>query len=89
MRLLRIITVACLFLTACAGIERINAKHKTDAQLKLRLSQTERELTTMRYGEGALHDISMLEAERDAIERELLHRYEMGDRDAYLPQFGR
>ena len=89
MRLLRIIAVACLLLTACAGIERINAKHKTDSQLKLRLSQVERELTTMRYGEGALHDVSMLESERDAIERGLLHRYGQGDRGAYLPQFGR
>lgn len=89
MRLLRAITICCMLLSACAGIERINAKHKTDAQLKLRLSQTERELTTLRYGDSALHDISMLGAERDAIERELLHRYEMGDREAYLPQFGR
>lgn len=73
----------------CAGIERINTKHKTDAQLKLRLSQTERELATFRFGEGGLHDVSMLESERDAIERELLSRCEAGDQNACLPQFRR
>lgn len=79
--------VLCLALSlavGCAGIERINTKHKTDSQLKLRLSQTERELSASRYGDGALHDVSMLESERDAIERELLSRCEAGDRNACL-----
>jgi hypothetical protein len=88
MKTLTVILSFVLFV-GCAGIERINTKHKSDSQLKLRLSQVERELTTMRYGEGALHDVSMLESERDAIERELQQRYERGDRGAYLPQFGR
>jgi hypothetical protein len=69
----------------CAGIERINTKHKTDSQLKLRLSQTEREMAAFRSGDTALHDFSMLESERDAIERELLSRCEAGDQDACLP----
>jgi hypothetical protein len=74
--------VLILALCGCAGIERINTKHKSDSQLKLRLSQTEREL----YGPRD-QDADKLQAERDAIERELLQRYERGDEDARLPTF--
>lgn len=83
---LPLVALLCL---SCAGIERVNAKHKTDSQLKLRLSQVERELQSFRAGDSAEHDFSMLESERDAIERELLSRYEAGDRDAYVPSLGR
>lgn len=69
-----------MFLFAgCAGIERINAKHKTDSQLKLRLSQDERELGRSFYGPDAILETNMLHSERDAIERELLSRCEAGD----------
>lgn len=71
-----------LIFCSCAGIERINAGHKSDSQLRLRLSQLGRELSTARYGDSALHDVSMLESERDAIERELLSRCEAGDSEA-------
>lgn len=81
--------LAISLFVGCAGIERINTKHKTDAQLKLRLSQVERELHSFRSGDSALHDFSMLESERDAIERELLSRCEAGDQTACLPQFNR
>lgn len=84
--LARIFITLSLF-ASCAGIERVNARRQTDSQLKLRLTQVERELTTLRFGQGALRDVILLESERDAIERELLSRYEKGDRDAYLPQF--
>jgi len=46
-------------------------------------------MSAYRYGDTALHDFSMLESERDAIERELLSRCEAGDRNACLPQFAR
>ncbi len=85
-----IVLVAALMFwlcTGCAGIDRLNTKHKTDSQLKLRLTQIERELSGVRWGADVPHDISMLETERDAIERELLQRYEHGDSNARLQNF--
>lgn len=83
-----LIVIAAL-LMGCGGIARMNASRQSDSQLKLRLSQTNRELQTYRFGEDAIHETNMLQAERDAIERELLSRCEAGDQDACLPQFGR
>ncbi len=70
--------IAILIFTGCAGINRFSASRMTTPQLILRLSQTNRELTVGR----SEHDNSMIESERDAIERELLQRCEAGDRQA-------
>jgi hypothetical protein len=66
----------------CAGIERVNASRQSDSQLILRHSQLNRELSAMRAGDGAERDVTLMETERDAIERELLSRCEAGDKHA-------
>jgi hypothetical protein len=81
--------VTVLLFCDCAGIERAQTKRRTDSQLKLRHSQVERELSGLRLGDHAERTVDLLEAERDAIERELLSRCEAGDQNACLPQFGR
>lgn len=83
-----IATIVALCFCNCAGIERLETKHRSDSQLKLRLSRTETQLAGLRFGDGALRDINGLNAEHDAIERELLSRCEAGDRAACLPKFG-
>lgn len=73
----------------CSGIERVQAKRRTNSQLKLRLLQTERQIAELRLTNDALRDINALSNEHDAIERELLSRCEAGDQSACLPKFGR
>ncbi len=75
--------IAILIFTGCAGINRFSASRMTTPQLILRLSQTNRELYAIR----SEHDNSMIESERDAIERELLERCEAGDRGACSTTF--
>ncbi len=70
-----IIGAVILIFAGCAGINRLSASRMTTSQLWLRLSQTNRELSAIR----SEHDNSMIESERDAIERELLARCEAGD----------
>ncbi len=83
------LALCCALFIGCAGIERVQAKHRTDSQLKLRLIQIDRELQGVQARDAESRDVSLLQTERDAIERELLHRYERGDTRAYLPQFQR
>lgn len=84
-----LIALLLCLLCGCAGIARVSAGRQSTAQLKLRLSQVNREIQTPRFGPDAEHDVNMLETERDATERELLSRCEAGDKEACLPQFGR
>jgi hypothetical protein len=74
--------VALFALCDCAGIERVNASRQSDSQLILRHSQLTRELSASRGGGSAERDVTLMETERDAIERELISRCEAGDKAA-------
>jgi hypothetical protein len=82
MRRLLALSATLLCLCSCAGIERVNASRQSDSQLILRHSQLTRELSATRAGGSAERDVTLMETERDAIERELLSRCEAGDKAA-------
>jgi hypothetical protein len=71
----------------CAGLE---VRGKTDAELKGRHAEVERELAMYHTGEsdrGVLGHFRDLVDEERAIERELYRRCRAGDQDACLSRF--
>jgi hypothetical protein len=71
----------------CAGLE---VRGKSDAELKGRLAEVERELAAYHTGESdraVLNRFRDLIDESHAIERELFHRCRAGDQDACLSRF--
>lgn len=76
-----VITLSALSF-GCAGIE---ARHRTDSELKGRLSEVERELATYHPGEeeqALLRRFEKLCEEEHTIGRELYRRCRAGDQDA-------
>lgn len=60
---------------------------KPTSELKLRHSQLVRMMQFVRVGDQLVEDLTDYEKEIAAVEMELLHRYQAGDKSAYLPQF--
>jgi hypothetical protein len=79
-----------LGLVSCGGMEGMNARRMSDAALKSRFAEIEREQATYHAGESdtaTLRRFEILSREESAVERELLRRCQAGDKDACLPRF--
>lgn len=95
MRLIPLLLFVALAFAGCvtAKVERV-ARRSSTPDLKLRHAQLEQETGRayfqfggMGWGGMSNHDYDT--EEKHAIERELLKRYQAGDKGAYLPIFGR
>ncbi len=80
------VVAIALLAISCASMDK-KVHSMSTPELKLRHTQVERELSGVRWGEKMTNEFADLEKERDAIELELLHRYQSGDSAAYLPTF--
>lgn len=60
----------------------------SDSELKLRRVQLMEQLSGWEIGSGAQSHRKDMFEEKEQIERELLRRYQAGDKAAYLPVFG-
>lgn len=78
-----------LLIMACStGCLTTKVQKQPTAELKLRHSQLERMMSIARLGEEQLvEDLTDYEKELAAVELELLHRYQAGDKSAWLPEF--
>lgn len=76
--------VAALLLSGCLTA---TVRKKPTSELKLRHSQLERFMKTQRAGDDLIEEVMDFEKELAAVELELLHRYQAGDKSAYLPAF--
>lgn len=82
------ILVLLLSLTLLTGCLTAKVQKKPTSELKLRHSQLERMMSVARLGEEQLvEDLTDYEKELAAVELELLHRYQAGDKSAWLPEF--
>jgi len=79
-----------LGLVGCGGMEGMHARGMSNAELKSRFAEIEREQTTYHAGESdsaTLRRFEKLSREESAVEGELLRRCQAGDKDACLPRF--
>lgn len=85
MKQLLVLLMSAVLLTSCLTAK---VQKQSTAELRLRHSQLQRMLSTFRTGDRLVEDATDYENEIVAVEKELLRRYQAGERSAYLPQFG-
>ncbi len=79
-----------LSLLGCSGIGDMSVQRMSNAELKTRFADLEREQATYQAGESdpaRLKHFEQLTREAHAVERELYDRCMAGDQDACLPRF--
>jgi len=79
-----------LGLVGCGGMAGMSARRMSNAELKSRFAEIEREQASYHPGESdsaTLRRFEALSNEETAVGRELLRRCQAGDNDACLPRF--